>query len=269
MRKKKLNVDIPKNSNAEITREHNLKNPIFNRTRIAALCLVLLIVLCIGGTLAYLTWTSNQTTNRTDLGTVEVEIVETNKVSGKTTQVDTSNTNAGEETTGNSEGGRDTKNVTVKSDDDDNRVEEVVRVMLMPELKSKQMKNANIDANIVSTGTWGSDVKGDSTNGYYVETEVLKLWLADDYADNWTYKNGAFYYKKVLKGNTTTPSLLKGVTLQNSVNKNDYESIKVRVVSEALQISPTEALDSWGIQITGTDDGTTDNRTVSKKESTT
>ena len=265
MRKQRLNIDIPKNSNAEITREHNLKDPIFNRTRIAALCLVLLIALCVGGTLAYLTWTSNQTSNRTDLGSVEIEIVETNKVGTTSTTVDTSNTNAGEETKGNSEGGRDTKVVKVKSDDDDNRVEEAVRVMFVPELESKQTEGANI----ASTEYWGKGVQGNSTDGYYVETDVLKLWLADDWADNWSYDNGAFYYKKVLKGNTTTPELLKGVTLQDSANKSDYASIKVRVVAEALQIEPEDALNAWNIQITGKDDGTNDTRVVSKKTAST
>ena len=253
--KKNLEVEIPKHASAEISREHALKPATFTKTRIAILCLVLVLALSVGGTLAYITWTANQTPNRSTNGEVEIEIVETNTKAGTSTEVDSS-----KNTTGTSEGGDDTKQVTVKSDDDENRAEEVARVYFIPEIESKQVEGANI----AITEYWGKGVQQDATtNKYYIETDVIKLWLADDWSTNWVYDNGTFYYKKVLAKNTKTPTLLTGVTLQDNVNKNDYKSIKVNVVAEAMQTTPTSALDDWKVQITGTGDS----RTVSKKTS--
>ena len=240
MKNKNLHVDIPKQTNADVVRQHSLKTPVFTRTRIMVLALALVVALSISGTLAYLAWTSNQTPNRAVSGDVEIEIIEVNKKDGTSTTVNTANN----ESTGTASGGPDTKNVTVKSDADVNRVKEVARVQFVPELASLQDSSANE----VIGEYWGEGVKGDQTSGYYVETEVLKLWLVDDYADNWIYDNGAFYYNKVLDKDTQTPQLLKGVTLQDSASKSDYSSIKVRVVADAIQATPAEALADWGFQ---------------------
>jgi hypothetical protein len=253
--KKNLEVDIPKHASAEISREHTLRSSTFTKTRIATLCLILVLALSIGGTLAYLAWTANQTPNRSTNGDIEIEIVETNKKDGASTEVDSS-----KNITGTAEGGEESKQVTVKSDDDANRAEEVARVYFIPEIESNDMEGANV----AIAEYWGKGVQQDATtNKYYIETDVIKLWLADDWSTNWAYDNGTFYYKKVLPKDTKTTTLLTGVTLQDSVSKSDYKSIKVNVVAEALQITPKEALDDWKVEITGTGDS----RVVSKKTS--
>ncbi len=249
--KNNLNFNVPKNSDAKITREHTLRNTIFTRTRIAVLALVLIVALSITGTLAYITWSSNQTANRQDIGSVQVEIIEDNIKNATTTTVKTASPD--NQNTGTAEAGTNTKSVKLTSNNninDEVRADEVVRVQFVPEIESKQLSGANVAINEY----WGEGIKTDTaTNKKYVETSVLKLWLADDVETNWIYSNGAFIYKKVLqRGAEETPVLLTGATLQDSANKSDYSSIKVRVVADAIQASPSGALDDWGLQVTGT-----------------
>ena len=126
-------------------------------------------------------------------------------------------------------------------------------MQFVPEVESKQ----NSGSNVAITEFWGKGVQGNSTDGFYLETSVLKLWIASDWADHWVYNNGAFYYNKVINKGEETPVLLTGVTLQDSVNKSDYASFKVKVVADALQVTPKAALDDWGIKVTDNADGKT------------
>lgn len=255
MSKIKMQFDVPKKVNTDIYRVRELCNTVFTRARILTLALVLIVALSISGTLAYLAWTSNQTPNRAAQGDVEIEIIEVNKKGSTTTNVNTGNGDS----TGSADSGTDTKVVSVKSDDDGGRAEEVACVHFLPEIESKQVSGANV----AITEYWGRGVQGNAASGYYLETDVLKLWLASDWQDSWFYDNGAFYYKKVLGANTETPTLLTGVTLNDNVDPASYSSIKVRVVADALQITD-DAIANWGIQITGTGD----DRVVSKKTET-
>ena len=259
---KNLEVDIPKDSETEIVNKKSIRSNIFTRTRIAALSLILVLALgAVGATQAYLQWTANQSPNRDSMGSVEIEIVETNiDKDANSTELDTETSDT---TDGTAAGGNGNKVVAVKSDKDPNRVEEIARVELVPEFESNDVSGAHI----AISEYWGKGVQLDTaTNKWYLETDVLLLWLDDDWATNWTYNNnGAFYYKKVLQKNTKTPTLLTGATLKDDVNKSDFASIKVKVVAEALQATPKEALDAWGVKITGEKTDAADNRVVELK----
>lgn len=251
--KKSLEVDIPRDSEADVVNQHSLHKGIFTRTRIAAMSWLLILSLgVVGGTLAFIQWATDQNPNRDTMGNVEVEIVEVNTdKDGNETTLDTENFTT---TDGVSEGGVNNKVVKVKSDDDANRVDEVVRVQFLPEIESNDVSGGHI----AISEYWDQGVQQDvATNKFYVETSALKLWIADDWESNWVYNDGTFYYKKVLPKNTTTPTLLTGVTLQNTINKNDYKSIKVKVIAEAMLTNPKEALDDWGVTVTDNSDGKT------------
>lgn len=239
--KKNLEIDIPAHAKAEISRERKLKKTIFLRTRISLLCLVLVLVLSIGGTLAYLTWTANQTPNRTASGEIALQIVE----NGTAIEDDY----ATEEV----DSGEGNKTVQVKSTDEPDRADEIVRVTFIPEVEAKDGTG-----NVAMSESW-SAVKTETVDGetkHYVETELLKLYLADDWSSHYLYKDGVFYYNKVVSKDTTTEELLSGVTLQNDVNKADYGDVKVNVIADAIQSSPADAPKSWGVQVSDVDSKT-------------
>ena len=259
---KNFEVKIPKDAETEVVNKKALRSNVFTRTRIAALSFLLVLALgAVGATHAYVQWTANQTPNRDVPGSVEIEIVETNiDKDGNSTELDTETSDT---TNGTAAGGNGNKVVAVKSDNDPNRVEEVARVQFVPEFESNDVT----DAHIAISEYWGKGVQQDATTGkYYLETDVLLLWLDDNWSTSWSYNdNGAFYYKKVLQKNTKTPTLLTGATLKDDVNKSDYKSIKVKVVAEALEVTPKEALDAWGVKITGEKTDAADNRAVELK----
>ena len=227
--KNKLHFDIPKKSNVDVIRKHDLKNSIFTRTRIALLCLVLLTALCITGTLAYLTWTSNQTPNRVTDGDLEMHIVENTTLSSTTTEsIDSGATFTA---------GLGAKKVKVRSGDDVNRVNELVRVTFLPVVKSKTYSTAN-----VAFGETWSEVKTDSSSNAYIETSLVKLYINPNWATNWTYADGTFTYKTSLERGADTEELLYGVTMADGVSASDYSSVQVKVIADSIQEGTS---DTW------------------------
>ena len=225
--RRKLHFDIPKKTNVDVVRKHELKNSIFTRTRIALLCLVLLMALCITGTLAYLTWTSNQTANRVTDGDLEMHIVE--NIDGATDEV----IDKGSTFTA----GLEAKKVKVRSGDDVNRVNELVRVTFLPVVKSKTYTTAN-----VAFGETWSAVKTDASNNAYIETDIVKLYINPAWAENWTYADGTFTYKTVLAPGADTEVLLYGATMADGVNIGDYTSVQVKVIADSIQEGTS---DTW------------------------
>ena len=192
--------------------------------------------LSVAGTLSYITWTSNQTPNRVAMGEVALQIVE----NGAEITAETNSVNHG---VGN-------KEVQIKSNDEPDRASEVIRVTFVPEIASVQTDTAGKSLGNAVIGENWSAVKTDTTlNLDYIETDVIRLYLVDGWSDNWTYKNGTFYYKTVLAKNTTTQSILSGVVLQSGVNLADYGTVKVAVIADAIQSTPAEAPAAWGCTV--------------------
>ena len=196
------------------------------------------MVFSIGTTLAYLAWTGNQTPNRSTSGEVELQIVENG-----TALADVYAENEVDSGSGN-------KVVQVKSTESANRSDEVVRITFVPEVASN-----DDTGNVAMNETW-TEVKSEAVGGstkYFIETELLKLYLADDWQSYYIYKDGVFYYNRVVSTGTTTEELLSGVVLQDGVNKADYGDIKVNVIADAIQSSPADSPKKWGLKIS--DDG--------------
>ena len=229
--KKNFEVDIPKGAEAEFVNKRELRTTIFTRTRIAALCLLLILSFGSAGTLAYLQYTTNQTPNRDSVGELEMHVVENVSDGTATTEaVDTSSTFVA---------GTDSKQVKIRQGTANNRADEKIRVSFFPVVESKE----NADANVAFNETW-SALKTDD-NGTYIETDIVKLYVdnVNDTDIGWTYDNdGTFTYNSLLKKGEDTSVILKGVTLADGVSYSDYNSIKVKVIADGIQDGTT---DTW------------------------
>ena len=228
-RKNNLDLNIPKNTDARITREHTLRNTIFTRTRILVLALALVAALSITGTLAYLTWTSNQTANRATQAEVKVRIGERTSISSTDVKYDTD---------GNYANGVGNKVVAFYSEEAPNIQNEKITVSLVPEIEAKDIKDTS--GNTVSNAylsfeeNWSS-IQNDGSHDY-IETSVVRVYLADDWSDNWSQNvDGTFTYKQTLAAGEKTTDLVTGVTLVDTVSSTDYKSVRLSVLAQAIQ----------------------------------
>ena len=233
MRKKNLEVDIPKGVDTEVHRRHSLKNSIFTRTRIAALSFVLVLALAVTGTLAYLAYTGNQTPNRSSIGEVAVRI-------GEKTSIDA---NPAYDTDGEYPLGKDKKVVFVAHSDNPSAISENVTVSILPQVESKQYSdnqgNALSDGYLSFNEEWSAlkqETDSDGKTWDYIETSVMKVYLAQGWSTNWTFQssNGIFRYNKSLSKGEKTDDLISGVVLQDSVKASDYKSVKLAVIAQAV-----------------------------------
>ena len=226
-----MEIDIPKGTEPELVNQHKLRKTIFTRTRIAALCLLLILSLISAGTLAYLQYTANQTPNRDGVGELEMHIAET--VSDGTNSTEAIDTDS------DFVAGLDTKQVKIRQGTANNRTDEKIRVSFFPVVTSKE----KTDANVAFDETW-SALKTD-TNGTYIETDIVKLYVDNVNTSDtgWTYDNdGTFTYNSLLKKGEDTSVILKGVTMADGASYSDYNSIKVKVIADGIQDGTT---DTW------------------------
>ncbi len=223
--------DLPKRGQVRVTRERALRNPIFERTRIVGLCLILMLVLaCISGTLAFvaLTYPGNQTPNRFTSSDGFLQIVE--NLNGST--ADVVNTDSTFDL------GLDNKKVRLRAraaaEDAPNGI--YVRVAFMPQALDVTHKTVRH----MFGETW-SDPKTDD-DGTYIETDLVKLYINPDYASYWDYKDGTFTSKEVLTKGEETPILLYGAVAQEGVDETEYSNILVSVIASSIE---SGAKDKW------------------------
>ena len=233
-RKNNLDLNIPKNTDARITREHALHNTIFTRTRILVLALALVAALSITGTLAYLTWTSNQTANRATTGTINLKIGER----GSTTTEYTYNTD------GSYSKGDGNKNMLVEIDNTPSAQKSYVTVSLVPLVASKSFSNpssASQEGYASFAQDWSNlqtEEKGGKTR-YYISTGVVKVYLTDGWNTaggtqngvwQWSSVDGTFSYSQPLSAGDKTQELLSGVEMVDTVNSDTYKGYKLQVI---------------------------------------
>ncbi len=226
--RKNIQLDIPANKNADVIKVKDLKSQVFFQTRLLVLCLVLIAALCISGTFAYLTWTSNQTPNRTTSGEVKVEIVENGSVVSGTATASL---------------GVSSKQIQLYSDNADDRVDEVVRVSFTPEVKSSDGKG-----NVFMSETWSAPAQ-DAAGTWRVSCGLVDLVLASDWQSYYIYKDGTFYYNKTLPKNTKTEVLLTGVVFSDGIDSSSYGDVAVNVFADAIQSTPSEAPGVWNCTV--------------------
>ena len=231
-----LRLRVRRNDKVEVVRAKGRRHSLFMLTR--AVVGVVALVLCLvstGSTFAYLDYTTNTAVNRTTSGNVLANIVEN-----------------GEQLQGNATAtlGKDGKQVAIISPPDDaNRTDELVRVTFVPQVESKDTAGANI----LMDENWTAPVRN-ADGEWVLEGELLTLYLDSAWQDSWTYADGTFYYNKVLEPGQTTPLLLKGADMASGKSKDDYASVKVNVIADALQAYPADAAATWGCTVAS--DGT-------------
>lgn len=239
-RRGSLEVDIPRDKNAEVVRERRSRKNLYFRLRVMAYTLLIVLGLSVTGTYAYLTYTANQNANRTTKGVVEVDIYENG-----TTDADVVD---GTKTVSLGPTG---KKVVLGNDQDENRVAELVRVTFVPEVSTK----ANANVNEFMDSSWPADGPTTNADGTCTMTiGLVTLYFNPDWASSWYYQDGCFYYKKVLEPACQTPELLWGADWASGVDSSKYGAMRVNVIADCLQASPASAASEWGCTVAS--DGT-------------
>ena len=230
-RRTEMDLDIPRNTNADLTRVRSLRTPVFTRTRIMVLALALVAALSISGTLAYLAWTTNQTPNRVTMGTAELKIGERATATAEYTY----------DTDGEYKFGTDTKRVLVTAGKATTQHDINVTVSLVPQVETKNVKDTDGEAVGDVMGMFDQDwssISTDSDDRNYIETTVMRVYLADGWSEKWTRnQDGTFTYNEALKAGESTSELVSGVVLRDTVNASDYESIRLGVVAQSTMAS--------------------------------
>ena len=230
-RRTEMDLDIPRNTNADLTRVRSLRTPVFTRTRIMVLALALVAALSISGTLAYLAWTTNQTPNRVTMGTAELKIGERATATAEYTY----------DTDGGYKFGTDTKRVLVTAGKATTQHDINVTVSLVPQVETKNVKDTDGEAVGDVMGMFDQDwssISTDSDDRNYIETTVMRVYLADGWSEKWTRnQDGTFTYNEALKAGESTSELVSGVVLRDTVNASDYESIRLGVVAQSTMAS--------------------------------
>lgn len=232
-RNKGMHFDVPSNKPSEIVRQRSLRKGTFSQARISALVLTLVIALGVGGTLAYVVYTANQTPNRTTYAEVSLHIGEQASLDATPVYDEDATYSLG----------TDNKYVFIKNDDNSTAQDETVTVSVVPLVESLQYTNyegtALSDGYISVTEEW-STLRHDTIDGTqrdYIETSVMRVYLAQGWSQDWTFQqaDGTFKYNKTLAKGESTSKLISGVVLQDSVNYSDYRSIKLSVIAQAIQ----------------------------------
>ena len=245
IRKKKIGFILPKHSKVHVVREHALRSPVFVQTRILAFCFFLTLVTgCVAGTMAYMSYTGNQTPNRGSVGDLDIVIGEAinGPADGTTATFDFS----GEDQTSVASG-FDNKRVKIKVSKNTNMVNSRIQVSFVLLLASNKFTENTKDWPTDSTEDelgytvfnqkWG-EIKSVYEDGYlknYIETDVAKIYLDEDYASAWEYDdNGVFTTKRTYGKGETTPELLSGLDLTDNTTSKEYKDFKVQVIAQAI-----------------------------------
>lgn len=187
------------------------------RTILLLLSAVLICVISVSGALAYLNAHTPTKDNELAFETGKVEITENFD-------------------------GWNTKEVSLKNTSD--KIPGVVRAMLLPRVVDANGNYVATDLGTLGEPTEGKIVCGDFT-----------FEMADNWSDNWFYKDGFFYCKKVLAAGETSPLLLKKVSLtaDSAEVRERYKDldIKVDVIAALLQSEGGAPETEWGVTVSG------------------
>ena len=192
---------------------------------VALLLIALVIALLVGGSYAYLNWTTDQTPNRVGAGIIEFHIVEsTDGTTAEKVDQDATFT-----------AGAENNKVKFRAGDSEKVGDARIRVSFMPQVGSSEVDGTN-----VLFGENWSEPSTDGT-GTFISTDILKLYINPSYADFWDYSDGTFTTKEAVAGGEETPVLLYGATLADGKDSGDYSSVKVNVIASAIQANATGA----------------------------
>lgn len=188
-----------------------------NYRRLAALVASIVLVAV---TLAWLSTTTNEEVNAFGAGTTDINVVEPNVPDKE-----------------NVPWGADSKNVKISMEENETNNPAVVRVLIVPVLK-------DTSGNILE----GKFAQFSEPTGTEMVLGDFTFHFDASWSSNWMYKDGFFYYRKVLNPGEETPYLLKGVTLTDASKAADYVDKKVHIEVYASAVQ-TQAADDWGLKV--------------------
>lgn len=204
--------------------EHKQKNNRIKRffATFTTVQIVLMSILAIFGlTIAYLTATDTQVnvfkTANPDIEIIEPEVSDPDKV----------------------DFGIDTKKVQIAVTADNASVY----------ARAAVFTSAKDTAGSIHPFDFGQVTAPDGTDATVIQGDFT-LHFADDWADNWFFKDGFFYYKHILVTGDTTEELLTGITLTTDTPeiRAKYKNLKIHidVVAHSIQ-SQGNAVLEWGV----------------------
>ncbi len=189
------------------------------RQKLLYIALMLLLCVCIssGTTLAVLTVKTNSEQNSFQFGQTELDVIE------------------------DFDGWR-YKRVSLQARDGDVYVPGVARAMLVPYF-------LNADGDYVNGNL---DQMTKPVNNV-MRLGIVKLIFAENWEDNWFFKDGYFYYNRVLQPGETTAQLLERVwvTDQSSENGEKYRDaeLKLEVIASIIQAEGGAPEAKWNVYV--------------------
>ena len=138
------------------------------------------------------------------------------------------------------EWGATTKPVKLRNPTGADMTEGVVRAMLVPYL-SDAIGGGRIGGNLGAIG---------APSGNQLVMGDLTFHFVAGWGTNWFYKDGFFYYRKVLQPGETTEQLLAGVTLASG-KESEYKDIiaRVDVLADIIQTAGNAPTVEWGVTV--------------------
>lgn len=132
------------------------------------------------------------------------------------------------------------KQVWLKASNDPGCVDGVVRVMLIPRVLYSDGAYAQVDFGEIQPPMAEQMIMGD-----------IGFVLSANWQQDWFYKDGYFYYKKVLAPGEETPVLLERAVILGDKNKYKDLEIKIDVLADIIQAQGNAAPQEWGVTVTG------------------
>lgn len=191
-------------------------------TAVRRVALIAFSVVLVGVTFALRDTTTNQEVNKFGVGKTSVTIIEEN--------VDPTNPPIPWDP--------DSKHVQLQLGAGDDIVPSLVRAIIVPIVRDDATGN-------ITEGHFGPLTE---PVGNQVEMMDIIYHFNSNWSSNWLYKDGYFYYKKVLNANEITELLLEGVTLSGSADSAYYadKQVYIEVYADAIQ---SQAADDWGLKV--------------------
>ena len=138
----------------------------------------------------------------------------------------------------------DTKEVMLVNQDIPHAVPGVVRAMIVPVLKTNDGSNLGLAG---SMAPLSEPIGNTMALGDFVFT------FQNNWQDDWFFKDGFFYYRKVLQPGESTTMLLSGVSLADPSLAEKYKDmrIEVEVMADIIQAANGAPTAAWGVYVSG------------------
>lgn len=186
---------------------------------VALICALLLIIPIQNGTISFLNSKTDSLDNELEFGKTTITVTEDFQ-------------------------GWDLKKVQLTADAGAEKVPVVVRAILVPYITDSTGNYVEVELSQLV-----EPVSNKITMGDFI------FEMDSNWSSNWFYKDGFFYYKKVLQpGETTQPLLNRVYPIDSSTETQEKykdKKIKVEVMADSIQAEGTAAYVEWAVKVNG------------------